>query len=658
MKTIESISYHNTVYFQDAVLDLDREGVTFVTGLNRNSTKGAKSNGAGKTLLVSGLPHFRHGSPVGQSSLHRHSLLTEPDSFIRWKLHDGDAAWLFQKSRKGKGVGWKAEKNNEPVTVRTAAQAEQLIASVFDFNDEEFYSTVYLDSRRHNPIIHGGGTARQAFVSNLFRLEGYSELRAWFTEKLKAANNKRAALDELRNSLKKMGQTSENDLKKLRKQTKTVNAAAKELETAAAKARQDLEARKAYDKFVDLEASANKHNADDYKAATALLEQWSSYDADVSLWKRTKKAAADYDKAEKTIAALLAESNLSIDKLREKTLSAKTQQRHMKAHLDSGEGKCPFCGSNLDKKTAKRRLAEAKGVLAELLPKLRDLESLSRKQPARRPKTSKKPSRPKASRKQAEISLEKHRKRKWAFDTREEMRKVGLSPERAGSLPKTEILRKNLSKVVKALKKTRKRKEKLTAKTAAVESMLKTRAETEKRITELADGAKDSDVLGVLADCYGPKGLRVLAVKNIAQAVQDNLNAMSPYLCPEKMEFELNAAAHNSMEISVERSDGRKSDVRHLSGAESRVFQLLWTAATLPLLPNDRRCNVAVLDEFEAGVDDVTRELMIGEYLPKLNTLVPHILFLSPYETKPEIGRRVLQVEKRGGISTVKELTC
>ena len=658
MKTVESISYHNTVYFRDVTLDLNREGITFVTGLNRNSTKGSKSNGAGKTLLVSGLSHLRHGSPVGQPSLHRHSLLTEQDSFIKWKLHDGKDAWLFQKGRKGKSVNWIVEKNDEPMTVRTAAQAEQIAAMVFDFNDEEFYSTVYLDSRRPNSITHGSGTARQAFMSNLFRLEGYSEMRAWFTEKLKDANNKRAALDELRDSLENMDKASENDLKKSRNKLKAATERVESLETEVSKLRNDLASRKAYDKFSGLEETANRHNESKFKKAEDVVEQWKTYDIDESRWKKAKKDATKYDKTKEAITDMIAESGLSLKQLREKTLSAETQQRHMKKHLESGSGECPFCGSDLSRKTAKTKLAEAEKTLSELKPMLLKLESLLERQQAKRPKASKKPSRPNTNREKAEKDLETLRGWKWAFSTREEMRKVGLSPEKGASLPKTSVLEKSLAKSFNALKKARKNKETMTAETVSIESTLKMKAKTGKRMTELTKDAKDSDILGILTDCYGPKGLRVLAVRSLAQAVQDNLNSMSPHLCPEKMTFELNVAAHNSMEISVERSDGRKSDVRHLSGAESRVFQLLWMASVLPLLPNNRRCNVAVLDEFEAGVDETTRELMTNEYLPKLNTLVPHILFLSPYETKPEIGRRVLQVEKKGGRSMLRELSA
>ena len=229
--------------------------------------------------------------------------------------------------------------------------------------------------------------------------------------------------------------------------------------------------------------------------------------------------------------------------------------------------------------------------------------------------------------------------------------------EVGSDLPDEEDIIRSLERATSELKETTKKKDAQAARLSEIKAFAKSSRKTKEKIKQLADATKDIDLLDVLADAYGPKGLRVMALKNIALAIEGNLNSMSPFLCPEKMEFKLDISSANSMDVSVTRADGRTSDVRHLSGAESRIFQLLWTAAVLPLLPSERRCNAIILDEFEAGMDETTRKLLIDEYLPRLCKLVPHVVFLSPYDVEPDVGRRVLRVEKRGGRSIVKTLS-
>ena len=92
----------------------------------------------------------------------------------------------------------------------------------------------------------------------------------------------------------------------------------------------------------------------------------------------------------------------------------------------------------------------------------------------------------------------------------------------------------------------------------------------------------------------------------------------------------------------------RTSDIRFLSGAESRSFSLLFMIACLPLIPRNRRSNLIVLDEFEAGLDKPTRELLVDKFLPALNKIVPHIIFITPNDicADKSVNRTTLTVVK------------
>jgi len=64
--------------------------------------------------------------------------------------------------------------------------------------------------------------------------------------------------------------------------------------------------------------------------------------------------------------------------------------------------------------------------------------------------------------------------------------------------------------------------------------------------------------------------------------------------------------------------------------------------------------NIVVLDEFEAGMDEVTRQLILDKFLFNLNTIVPHIIFISPFSIQEAPGRRVITAVKRGGVAKLK----
>ena len=169
---------------------------------------------------------------------------------------------------------------------------------------------------------------------------------------------------------------------------------------------------------------------------------------------------------------------------------------------------------------------------------------------------------------------------------------------------------------------------------------------------QLADRA----VLSKLMDAYGSKGLRVAVLKDAAGRVCANLNRFAPLLFPERMSFSSEVSA-KGVSLLVERADGRTSDIRHMSGAESRMFSLVWLMAVLPMVPASRRCNLVVLDEFEANLDQPTRELLVDEYLPALNEVVDHVVFVTPNPPpEPGHGRRSLMVVKEGEHSTVEEI--
>lgn len=147
-------------------------------------------------------------------------------------------------------------------------------------------------------------------------------------------------------------------------------------------------------------------------------------------------------------------------------------------------------------------------------------------------------------------------------------------------------------------------------------------------LTEL----KDLPLLKILESAYSPKGLKNTVITNLCAKVQANLNLYAPLLYAEPVTFALDVS-ETQLNILITRTfDGRPvtCDVRRLSGAESRQFNLLFPMALLPLVPSPQRLNVIILDEPTANLDEAAIDLFATKFLPKLNELVPHVIVLSP----------------------------
>lgn len=179
------------------------------------------------------------------------------------------------------------------------------------------------------------------------------------------------------------------------------------------------------------------------------------------------------------------------------------------------------------------------------------------------------------------------------------------------------------------------------------------------RLSELEEATKDAGLLKILEAAYGPKGLKNVVISNLCAKVQANLNLYAPLLYSEKVTFALDVS-ETQLNILITRNFNGEQvtcDVRRLSGAESRQFNLLFPMAILPLVPEKRRLNVLVLDEPTANLDDSAVELFASAYLPKLKELVPHVIVLSPTLLPIDVDdSKSYCVTRENGVSTIAPL--
>lgn len=174
------------------------------------------------------------------------------------------------------------------------------------------------------------------------------------------------------------------------------------------------------------------------------------------------------------------------------------------------------------------------------------------------------------------------------------------------------------------------------------------------RKSELAEKTQDIPVVELLIDAYSNKGVKLLIIKQIAAIIEKNMNKFAPLLYKERIKFTFDVDV-NRFDILMERNyKGKKrvSDVRRLSGAESRAFSFLLPLAILPLIPSERRLNIMVMDEPTVNLDYSMRNLFTNSFIPKLNSVIPHIIIVSPLDDQYK-NQKVYTVIKEGGFSTL-----
>lgn len=177
-------------------------------------------------------------------------------------------------------------------------------------------------------------------------------------------------------------------------------------------------------------------------------------------------------------------------------------------------------------------------------------------------------------------------------------------------------------------------------------------AKLNKKLEAIGPLLAEQDLYKALQEAYSPNNLKLQAADRIVGFLEDSLNAFSHLAFLEPMRFEIRTQK-DGIRAEVIRSNGERSDIVHLSGAETNCFRLLFAMSLLPLLPENRRTNFLVLDEPDSNCSDPVRDHLIREFLPKLRTVVPHIFWITPKTIDGFDDCTFIKIEKRSGVSNV-----
>lgn len=160
-----------------------------------------------------------------------------------------------------------------------------------------------------------------------------------------------------------------------------------------------------------------------------------------------------------------------------------------------------------------------------------------------------------------------------------------------------------------------------------------------------------------LAEVFQPKGFRLEKIKYFTKVFESVLNKFSKFVFMEPFSFEV-IIEKRDLQILATRNE-RNSDVRYLSGSESRCFQLLCLISILALLPQTKRTNVCILDEMDAGCDEMTTKMFYESFLPELRNIVPSVIVITPLKDSGFYINedRSYIIKKVNGESTINLIT-
>lgn len=192
----------------------------------------------------------------------------------------------------------------------------------------------------------------------------------------------------------------------------------------------------------------------------------------------------------------------------------------------------------------------------------------------------------------------------------------------------------------------------LASKIAILQSVRLNIKKLRSRRDELLQAERDIPVLETLIGAYSNKGIKMMVIKQLASIIEANMNKFAPLLYKErvKFKFEVGENTFNIYKESVHDGKKRVVDVRRLSGAQSRCFSFLLPLSILPLVPAKNRLNIMILDEPTTNLDFSTRTLFMENFIPKLSSVIPHLIIVTPLDDSYK-NQKVYTVVKEHGWS-------
>jgi DNA repair exonuclease SbcCD ATPase subunit len=179
---------------------------------------------------------------------------------------------------------------------------------------------------------------------------------------------------------------------------------------------------------------------------------------------------------------------------------------------------------------------------------------------------------------------------------------------------------------------------------------------TKAKIAKIDTRLVDLPIIEAIIKAYSSKGLKTVLMKELAGLVCGNLNLYAPLIFAEPFTFSMHIT-DTAFSVLVDRGNKKVSDINKLSGAETACFSLLLLLSTLPLIPNNKRTDMVLLDELDANLGEPLKELFVTKFLPMLSSIIPKIVVITTSKKLkfPDAAENLLIV-KDGHVASIQPL--
>lgn len=199
MIRLHSLSVEKWGLLQKPVtLPLDKYPLLVVRGQNRNAGDPQQSNAAGKSLFLSALPTIRYSAPP--VSVKSRDLSGMENGTMLALEFSGTDRYRLEQSYKS-SVKYKCFKNGTDLEWRTTPIARKNIEGLLPWDEDLFYSTIYLDGRRPFTFQMGTDAQRLAAFTGMFDLSHFDSVRAKLLERRRELDKFKVEHDTLQAEL-------------------------------------------------------------------------------------------------------------------------------------------------------------------------------------------------------------------------------------------------------------------------------------------------------------------------------------------------------------------------------------------------------------------------------------------------------------------------
>lgn len=182
MRYLLGLDLNDVVSFKQLSVDF-KDSLTYVRGLNLDSDPAnPTSNGAGKTLMFSAIANvFYRSTPLSIKKRSKKDILkrkTSSTGVIVKPSADGPEYEIVQTAS-----GYKIYEDGNDLQIRTTPLAEAFINKLWPLSELEFYSTCYVSTQRPYLLQQDTDSNRLQHLTDIFRLDQYSQVRDYFAVK-------------------------------------------------------------------------------------------------------------------------------------------------------------------------------------------------------------------------------------------------------------------------------------------------------------------------------------------------------------------------------------------------------------------------------------------------------------------------------------------